>query len=770
MAEAFPIFIGITGKRSFAAEAARAQALEARVRERLDAVFRHIDETAPDALKVLLTGAAAGTDLIAAERVLHGAADGGARPGWLVLAALPFEAKLFREDFDDPADWALFERVTGNPRTRTWTLPPLSNAAGRPATAEQLTRGNDPSEECRELRRRHYEQIGLWIADTANLLLAAMPDGETAGKVGGTARIVAYRRAGRPDRIAAEVIAASGVLSDREALLRSRAGYVWLLDPEAEVARASPSVSVLAPWRTGFSGDWAYEKPTAARPPARDGHEETPPATIGPEAQSLEASEAPLRIASRYLPAADGPRARLESWPEPDDPVSRLERFGLALRGPGSRASRRSRDAFYGLVGLFLVSVLSFEVYAKFLPKSALALAAYILFPAVIVATFVRARRREWQPLAEDLRAIREVLRVQRAWWRAGVEARGDEIYMAGADADLARVREAAGNLIAWALLAAAGRRPAVDWTKVFVPRSGMSGRRSDWVGEQCDYFAQRTHQRESRGQLAEVLSWVLFTTSIWLAAVLLAWLSSHALQDGLTHLALGVAATHPALAALAGLACVGAAGGIWAVSGTRRGDRDAWSNCRLSLQLGLPAAILLALAALFFDALTKTADAAIPLVLLGLIGAGYGAYWLLRMQPDANAADLPGTVAGLAAAVLSALVVQSGAAVVAGLESGTAIKYMMIVSVIFLPALAGGMRFLSEKLAVEAEALSYRDALVWFQLAEERLEALAPGSEPTGDTEAREIVRKLGILALGENEAWLKARRERPLAPVIGG
>ena len=95
----------------------------------------------------------------------------------------------------------------------------------------------------------------------------------------------------------------------------------------------------------------------------------------------------------------------------------------------------------------------------------------------------------------------------------------------------------------------------------------------------------------------------------------------------------------------------------------------------------------------------------------------------------------------------------------------------MAIIFAAFLPAIAGGIRFLLEKLAIEAEALSYRDALGWFRRAEELFRSMQLGPERTADDErARVIVRELGTLALGENEVWLRSRRQRPLSPVIGG
>jgi hypothetical protein len=76
-----------------------------------------------------------------------------------------------------------------------------------------------------------------------------------------------------------------------------------------------------------------------------------------------------------------------------------------------------------------------------------------------------------------------------------------------------------------------------------------------------------------------------------------------------------------------------------------------------------------------------------------------------------------------------------------------------------------------SEKFAVEAEAITYREGHVWFEHAREMLAELNPGQgDADADRRAQEVVRRLGGLALEENETWLKTRRQRPLSPVVGG
>ena len=95
------------------------------------------------------------------------------------------------------------------------------------------------------------------------------------------------------------------------------------------------------------------------------------------------------------------------------------------------------------------------------------------------------------------------------------------------------------------------------------------------------------------------------------------------------------------------------------------------------------------------------------------------------------------------------------------------AVDSAVIVCLVVLSAIAGAIRYLTEKLGYEAEAIEYRGALQRFWRAEEILCEAA--DDPDRQQEAHDVVLELGRMALIENEAWLKSRRERPLAPVVG-
>jgi len=79
-------------------------------------------------------------------------------------------------------------------------------------------------------------------------------------------------------------------------------------------------------------------------------------------------------------------------------------------------------------------------------------------------------------------------------------------------------------------------------------------------------------------------------------------------------------------------------------------------------------------------------------------------------------------------------------------------------------------VRFVLERSVLEAEAISYREMLQKFRAARDRaLEARRrPGAAASAILKAdQKLGLELGRVALTENEAWLKAHRQRPLEPV---
>ena len=262
--DALPILVGVTGKRQFDADPVRNAALLERVRERLRSVFERLDAKLPDTPKVLLCGAAAGTDLTAVRVALE-------RPSWSVVLMLPLERNLFEQDFREAPFAAELPYLHvlldgGDPRVLVKRLRSLhqvefDDAKLEPPAASRFVCAHlskDSPTLDAVARRAHFEQLGLWLARYATLLVTVGPaeaaTRERPFRVGGTARVVAFRRTAMPDAAAAWVIARSSELLANSPFEEPDGAHVlWLdptrdtLDPRAEL----PEVAVLP--RLGMS-------------------------------------------------------------------------------------------------------------------------------------------------------------------------------------------------------------------------------------------------------------------------------------------------------------------------------------------------------------------------------------------------------------------------------------------------------------------------------------------------------------------------------------
>lgn len=755
----YPILIGISGKRTFDETSAQAdRAVAEEIAARFRTVFAALDRDLPQTPKVVLMGAAFGADLIAAETALQ------TGPTWAVAAILPFERALFEEDFhpawDEPA-WreryaahaTAFERILGppdrpNPRVLLRELPKLAVVGGGVATADPLSRHSVRRDKTQ--RRNHYEQVGQLIAETSTIMIAvtgADEEPETSEANGGTARIVAYRRAGCPDAPGAAVARRSSVLRHEwSEVMLPPAGYVWLMDPRYSDRTGPYPVKVLPPLVDRAVAD------VYGGHPGRDMPEPEEPETyVGPLrwlARALRAvaarlggtdraGSAALRRLRASLAVARGfERFHRERTPTagaaaPTADLSPIADVPDALNSARSPISSRQRVVnsyvrrdFRWLARLFLLAVIVFESYAKLFHEKAWLLAVYLAILAVIGLRALRGRWMLWEAVAEDYRAVAEILRVQRAWWSAGLTARVDREHLQGVDQDLAPIRDCAKMIIGWIVLRHGwtDATPVRDWAQVRgtspQPRD-LRGRKKppdDWVGSQLWFFVNNGEKRETDVHRIDAASWSLFVVSGVLAAVLWAWMI---FPQTLTKFA-QQADSLLAWASIAGL------------------------------------------------------DLAPPLWVLGAVLAIGWRVWNHDVRRGWGAILLTGAVGALAA-VSFALALNAAGPLVAeatGLyEPDLAAKYALLASLVVISATAGALRYLMERLNIEAEALEYRDARDRFERAERRL---AHGSDPaTGapadEDAARRVVYELGRLALAENEAWLKSRRERPLTPVVG-
>jgi hypothetical protein len=130
----------------------------------------------------------------------------------------------------------------------------------------------------------------------------------------------------------------------------------------------------------------------------------------------------------------------------------------------------------------------------------------------VIVGIYAVARLRMLQQFSEDYRAVAEALRVQLAWWDAGLTGprhRVDRTYLRGTSGTLGLVRAAVRCLLDGALLEKAPPQP----------RPGAAER---WIGDQILYFGQRIASRQILISWIEEVFWFLFVGSVGMAFSLL--------------------------------------------------------------------------------------------------------------------------------------------------------------------------------------------------------------------------------------------------------
>ena len=753
MTDAVPILIGITGKRRFAPDPTSPTEPAETVRTRLRQVFAELDARYPGTAKLLLTGGAQGSDLIAAQEAL-----GPDRASWSVAVLLPFDRALFEKDFDDaslPQFRALCAQAETEPaRVMLRTLPPLRTSAGAQATPAQLDR-SDQSHDL--LRHQHYEQVGQFIAETAMVLIAVMDENEQPNRQeanGGTARIVACRRAGRPDALGAEVASRSVVVrSHWSPLVAPPGGAVWLIDPQARRLNKRLPVRILPPLSDRdvveiYKGHPARDMPKTHDAPEglalwrwlhrrRQGIARHAP-FLAPRAERQARRNSHLPAQTTHSVITQFRRSTGEK-PQPS-PAFALEPQIKAMRATINseqyRAKALSEGAFIWIARLFVAAVLSLELFSTFIHAEAtrlVPLGLYGVLLLAITAVVMVAEQLRWQPHAEDYRAVTEMLRVQKAWWNAGITARVDREHLQGAGADLLPIRDMARALLGlvtlrldfapcrpggetWPLV----RAPGPARSPEFLPKAPTP---ADWVGEQLQYFAKRQKLREHKASRWNCITWVLFTLSGALAGVLWLKLAIPAVTEWFAS----------ALNALRFMGQTDASALIWlALAGLALRTRfqlhhvtTRWASRSLTTLACILAAICLG---------------------IGIQGLAPRLVWLLHAIGEHSEAT--GEEAVFEAS-----------------------KDLMEITFIMLTALAGAVRFATERLGLEAEALAYRDALERFERAERFLAAaIDPATGlPHDPAVCRAVVQELGTMALRENESWLEAHRERPLSPVVG-
>jgi hypothetical protein len=474
-----PLLVGVTGKLDLLGA-------DDAVRAALDRAFDRLDARCPTTPKVLLSGLARGADSIAAQAALM-------RPGWSVVAVLPFSEALFLEDFQGP-ERERFLSLKASARVRSIELPMLrTSPEGQTVTVADLSRANDGPHPA---RADHYEQAGLYISERSALMLAVMEAGERPDKIGGTARVVRQRLSGELDEHARDIVRRSSALVDPPRLVDRHAGPVWIVDLATLIeAPSAPDKSLLvwAPGHPGpvaFGGEWATSASLSL-------------------ADSLEDLN---RRADRLSPAywiALGPRV----GPHAGDAASEVRRLRAVISDVQGALMGRVRGSIWQLATISCAAILAFEIYVDGpqRPWAKWFALAYPLFVLAAVMLYWRAARQRWQRLAEDYRAVSEALRVQLVWWSsglAGAHNRVERYYLRGAHGAFRQLRALIMSVIDGALLRFDEPKPDID---------AVEG----WAEGQISFFDRRITSRRREMAVVETASWFLFAASLSIAASL---------------------------------------------------------------------------------------------------------------------------------------------------------------------------------------------------------------------------------------------------------
>lgn len=721
-----PIMIGVTGKRNLLGK-------DEAVRSIFNSCFEHLDNHLTASRKLLLTGLASGADTIAAQAALD--------RGWKVIAVLPFALDIYAQDFDtagadqlrrfaDPQNGLLSDHAKG----KVIVLDPLINPqTNLPFLAADLVREQNGSNPC---RADHYEQVGLYIAERSALLTALMPAAEQPDRIGGTARIVEYRLHGTWDVTAERIIGHSQVLKKPVDLDSPQTGPLWLIDLDGADSTLDHPLRSVQLWQPGRHQINATEKIKWRR-----AEELIDRLRLANRINAFNALANEIEN-GQWQREVEARARRDEQWKSEVDDYKRLD------RGDASSALRRIRLALSVIQGgkkqklswvikaltlLFVLAVLMVESHIQF--EQIYTIIPYIALLALVFIIFLHAQSRTLQQFSEDYRAVAEALRVQIVWWDTGLirpEHHVDRAYLCGAAGSLAIVRSAIRHLIDAALLEFASPKPSANSAR-------------EWISGQINFFKTRTIQRRKSLSLFDDAIWFLIIGSVGMAIALVPltlvldeknWVVSifTRIDQYLLRTQSGVFSWLMAFAPLlVAIVLFYVARLIWHFSRTRnRGPQRRLLDI-LNMSIGTTAGFLVSISIYIL-----VAD---PNYLAGILSQ-FGMHHI-HACADSFESQRQACIHHIAHNLVASFMI------------------------VFL-SIAGALRFYTERLALEAELHSYREALGVFKRAEDELNKPGTGNSAAKIARREKIILELGRHALKENESWIRAHRVRPLEPHV--
>lgn len=484
------LVIGVTGHRNL-----RETELP-RLRGEVRAFFEGLRRDFPDLPLVLLAPLAAGADQLGAGVAL----DLGIR----VIAVLPVPAAVYRDDFNDAASLAEFERQLALCEVLELDILSASNpdAALQPGIERNL----------------QYAQVGVFTSSHSHILLALW-DGTDNGFLGGTAQVVQYHLHGH----------VSSELDRRQAAMATLG-----LDEESLVFHVPAG-------REGDDSDqagpsrWLTSKEGISR-------HETMPATFTTQFKRQSEYNHDRRQYRAQI-------AEIKSSPALDCPIHR--QF-LAADWLASTYRRRVSRILLTTYLLTALMGYSFILYSDVMAKDVMIYLFLLFFLAGIGVNSV-AKRREWHRQYIDYRALAEGLRVQSYWRRAGIvdtnrPAFAHDNFLQKQDVELGWIRNA---------MRSAGLEGMLQPTN---PEQDSIGRViREWIGDsespgQLAYYSATSEKRVRQHRRNEWLAMTCLWLGISLSVVLAVFaLSLNGTTQNMLVVAMGVlsvtAAVHEAYA-----------------------------------------------------------------------------------------------------------------------------------------------------------------------------------------------------------------------------
>ena len=355
------LVVGVTGHRNLR------EAEIPRLRAQVRAFFEDLQSRYPGLPVSLLSSLAEGSDQLVADVAF----DMGLR----VIAPLPLDEAMYRDDFEESTARVLFEQQL----QRAQRLP-LPLAPGNDAAAVSF---HGPA------RDQQYARAGIFVSSHCHILLALW-DGRESDLLGGTAQVVAFHLRGDMPGPLERRRAALGMLGLGEETIAyhiptgrrdsadevgARGGWLTCDQDYIEHAEMPRSFDLMFRRHCEFDMDW--------------------------EQYAAQIGSHPATVAIQG----------------DDCPVNALFQVADWLATIHQRRVARVLLITYVLAALM---GFSFVLYSDVTNKDVMLYLFLVFFIAGIVVTAI-AGRREWHRQYIDYRALAEGLRVQSFWRRAGI-------------------------------------------------------------------------------------------------------------------------------------------------------------------------------------------------------------------------------------------------------------------------------------------------------------------------------------------------------------